>query len=53
VQTHYEQHIKPIVDRDPEVIAAREKVAKLEKELLDARVKAANAMSLAIRRAQQ
>jgi hypothetical protein len=53
VQTHYEQTIKPIVDRDPEVIAARERVAKLEKELLDAKAKAANALSLAIQRAQQ
>jgi len=50
--TLYETDIKPIVDRDPEVIAAREKVAKLEKELLDAKIKAANAMSRAIARIQ-
>lgn len=46
--THYEQCIKSAVDRDPEVIAAREKVAKLEKDLLDAKIKAANALTAAI-----
>jgi hypothetical protein len=53
VLTHYQQHIQPIVDRDPEVVATRERVAKLEKELLDAKTRAANALSLAIARARQ
>lgn len=46
--THYDDKIKPIVDADPEVIAARERVAKLEKELLDAKIKVGNAMTRAI-----
>jgi hypothetical protein len=50
VATHYETHIKAIVDNDPEVIAAKARVDKLWQELLTAQGHLVNAKNKVIAR---
>jgi hypothetical protein len=50
VLTHYETHIKPTVDADPEVVAAKARVDKLWQDLLTAQGQLINAKNKVIAR---